>query len=198
MTIVVVISGMSGSGKTTLIKALLDRFKGLNNRFISLDDYSSSNHWYPDWLSLGGDRLFAVRKWRDAGCDPDKVVDTPELKEELVNIKARNELDYVFLEEPFGAKRKEIAHFIDVNIHMETPLDIALAREAIRNASNGINAVDYLQRYIDSDIRALFVSQGQAGDKVELTLDGTAVLSTIANRAADFIKSKKWPDKTQY
>lgn len=190
MTIVVVISGMSGSGKTTLIKALLDRFKGTNCRFISLDDYSSSNHWYPDWLSFGGDRLFAVRKWRDAGCDPDKVVDTPELKEDLVNIKARGDLDYVFLEEPFGTKRKEIAPLVDLNIHIETPLDIALAREAIRISSNGVNAVDYLQRYIDADLRALFIAQGQAGDKVGLIVDGTGTISTIANKAADFIRSK--------
>lgn len=190
MTKLIVISGMAGSGKSSLAKALMDRFKGLSNRLISIDDYSGSNHWYPEWSSFGGDRLFAMKKWKAEGCDPDKVVDTPELKEDLYTIKGRGELDYIFLEEPFGRLRKEISPLFDLAIHIDVPLDIALARGTITNAANGIDSVEYLERYINSELRTLYCVQNTAAEKADFVVDGTKNLNDIANQAAEFIKSK--------
>lgn len=190
MTCVIVLSGAEGAGKSTLAKGLMERFKGKSNRVIAIDDYSGSNHWYPDWLSQGGDRLFAVKKWRDAGCNPDKAVYTPDLKQELLDLKSRGELDYIFLEEPFGKLRKEIRSLIDVSIHIHIPLDIALARGAINNAANGIDPIEYLENYMRADLRALHETQNTASKKADLVVDGLQPVGKVANEAADFIKGQ--------
>lgn len=190
MTQVIVISGMEGSGKSSLAKALMDRFKDSSNRFVSIDDYSGSNHWYPDWLGFAGDRLYAVRKWKDAGADPNKAVDTPELKDDLFLVKKLDELDLVFLEEPFGRLREEIVDLIDIAVHIEISLDIALARGTIRNSANGVDPLEYLERYLNSDLKTLYTVQNMAAEKADFVVNGTQSLVDVANETADFIRSK--------
>jgi uridine kinase len=169
MGTVVSISSISGGGKTTLIEALHNTFK--NSEILSFDDYASSNRWYPEWLEPGGDRLSAAKAWRKEGCDPDRVVSTPKLAIDIAE-RAGKSRGFVFIEEPFGRLRSEISPMINVSIHIETPLDVALARKVVRNASLQEPA-KYLQMYLDTGLRILYIAANNAKQVADLVIDGT-------------------------
>jgi uridine kinase len=169
MGTVVSISSISGGGKTTLIEALHNVFK--NSEILSFDDYASSNRWYPEWLESGGDRLSAAKVWRKEGCDPDRVVATPQLVIDIAEC-AETSSGFVFLEEPFGKLRSEISPLINVSIHIDTPLDVALARKVVRNASLQ-DPAKYLQMYLDTGLRVLYIAANGAKQVADLVIDGT-------------------------
>jgi uridine kinase len=123
------VSGTSGSGKSTVIDRLV-RHLGTATR-LHFDDY----------IVLGND-IDEIRAWLENGADPNWVR-TPRLVEDLSRLAAGSPIvrpegatlhpaPFIILEEPFGRARDEMAPLIDLAVHLDVPLDIALSRRVLR------------------------------------------------------------------
>ena len=119
---VIAISAVSGGGKTTVIKELARKYK--KSKIISFDDYTFPNtpRDYYQWSTNGAD----CNLWNLS----------PMLMDIQKAIQEKN-LDYIFLDYPFGYKNEQVGKYIDYAFFIDTPLDIALARRILR---------DYLRR----------------------------------------------------
>jgi len=115
---VVAISGVSGCGKTSVIKQLA---KDHSCPYLLFDQFSDE-HTYPknmkQWLADGGD-VSAIK--------------SPQFVRSLTELRQQSDRQLIFIEEPFGRQRAEIAGLIDAVVLLDQPMEICLSRVIMRN-----------------------------------------------------------------
>jgi len=167
---IIAINSISGGGKTTTTNELLKRIP--NSKALYFDDR--------DYESVSG--IFDLCKWAlDDGAD----YSLWNLQAFADDIKAlmRENLDYVFLDYPFGYLQKQIAGFISLSVLIDTPLDIAVARRILRDFTD--RSVDeiaadmdwYIKRSREVYVNSVKTSKADA----DLIVDGTLPLNDICN-----------------
>ncbi len=140
--------------------------------------------------------LEEVKAWLHFGAE---IADLsiPALTDDLMDLKhasspavpasgvAIQTAQFVFFETPFARCHLELDNLIDLAIWIDTPLDVALARnirEFMRQPElrSKLSAwlPDYLDGYLDAVRDMLLMQQETVGRAADITLDGTADLAT--------------------
>lgn len=153
---VIVISGITASGRTTLVKQLHKEFP--ESRILSFDDYNM-------------------------GTLPPVPVDNPlktimnqfdadRLMEDFLQLY--DKVPLILLDFPFGYKLQVLQSYIDKVVYLKIPLDIALARQIIRDypEKSAEEIIARLQNYLDY-ARQIFIDHGDfISEDADLILDG--------------------------
>ena len=163
---VVSISSVSGGGKTALATALHGSLP--QSALFYFDDFDDSNVYPEDfyeWSRRGGDITeFDCPGMRTA------------VDEEIQKGKAKQ----IILDFPFGRRHPRFADIIDLDVFIDTPLDVAMARRILRDYSRDgqkpsdevlKDLLDELAHYL-AKARYPFLDACKARDASDLILDG--------------------------
>jgi uridine kinase len=124
------ISGISGAGTTTTTKALSHRLDVTALYWNDFDDISFGPEDYVEWYRTSGD--YADWKY-------------PALENTLKELKSGNSIAHpatgqllsasplIIFDSSLGRMHKATAQYVDYFIHLDTSMDIALARRIIRD-----------------------------------------------------------------
>lgn len=178
-----------GGGKTTLVRALAQRLPGTAT--VHFDHYETlTEHPIDD-----------LRRWMEAGADLGEFV-IPHLAEHLARLRSGLPVvdpstgqtiaagPQILFETPFARQHEATGKSIDLSIWIDTPLDIALARN-LRDFTARPELYDdfrpWLSGYLDnylSTVRDLLTMQREVvGAAADLRLDGRATVETNVDRA---------------
>jgi len=192
---VVAVSGPAGGGKSTLVRALAGAMP--DTATIGVDSYQRVTER----------PVREIVQWMERGADFDEF-EIPRLAGDLEKLKRGAAVTdpktgreiaprkYILFETHFGRAHRDTGRFIDLLIWIDTPLDVALARnvldylaplreapEAFPLRENLAGIQRYLERYVD-DVRRLRLLQGETvGAGADLVLDGAARLDSMVERA---------------
>ena len=114
---VISISGTSGSGKTTLAQALMER---LGNAAVFHFDSIQAD-------LLGRD----YNAWSEAGADCNEWKLSPIT--DAIKCMLTEPLDYILIDYPFGKAHRDVGEYVDFDVWVDVPLDVALARRILRD-----------------------------------------------------------------
>ena len=177
------VSAPVGGGKTSLVRGLAQTMDGVPLHFDHYERLTQSP-------------LEEVKAWLHFGAE---IADLsiPRLADDLKGLKHGSALadpatgavmqptQLVFFETPFARCHRESGNLIDLAIWIDTPLDVALARnlqefmqqpELRTELSSWLP--DYLDGYLDAVRDMLLMQQEAVGGAADITLDGTADLAT--------------------
>jgi uridine kinase len=144
-TRVIALSGVSGAGKTSVIKCLAEAF---NSPTLLFDDFVGPNT-YP----------LNMKAWLHQGTDVSQIK-SPRFTKALSELKTQCGSPMIFIEEPFGRERAEIAHLIDYVIMLDMPMEVCLSRVIQRHLKHSndpfITLSNYLRKY-DDHLRDVYI-----------------------------------------
>lgn len=197
MTTVIGVAGAAGAGKSTLVRELLARLPRSSS--IHIDHYQRITRQPVD----------AIVEWMERGADFDEF-QIPVLGEHLQRLRAGETvldpltldriqpLDVVLFETHFGRAHRATGAQIDLMVWIETPLDVALARNvaamlapmrlgAVTPTRDRLDLLDgYLQNYVRGVRRLAALQRERLRADADITLDGLlppAELADAAHRA---------------
>jgi uridine kinase len=199
---IIAVAGMPGAGKSTLIRNAVQELGDADS--LQFDDYTRGND-YPN-----------IPQWVAAGCDPNQWV-SPRLGEHLALLKRGRKVHtpntdrvveprrFIFLEEPFGRGRIAVAAHVDMDVAIDLPIDVALARRLVRDINTPQMAADpqaardhvdsYCRKFLFESRRELILAgQRWAMKNCDLVLDGMkpmAALTAELLTALDEFRSEK-------
>lgn len=157
---VIVISGVTAGGKTTLIQKISSYIN--SSYVISFDDYSI------DALPSAPSFDFFLENPREAV----NQYDISLLMNDLIKVK--DQYDIILVDFPFGYEHDVLKPFIDKVIYLKTPLDVAFARQIIRDYSdkNKESILDWANTYLNY-ARPIFVEHEKlVSSTADYLLDG--------------------------
>ena len=175
---VVTLNAISGGGKTTVTKEIVDRLE--NSRAIYFDAYDGVDKNVPD-----------IRQWVEDGADYN-LWNLQDMADDISGLLAESKCEYIILDYPFAYKHEQIAQFIDLSVYIDTPLDIALARRILRDAS-AQGGIDSLLRKLDKYLhkRSDYHHAQALSQDSDITVDGSLKPSAIADIIIEKIKERK-------
>lgn len=185
-----------GGGKSSLVSGLARRLSDATAIYF--------DH-YEDLTARPGD---AIRDWMQRGARIDELV-IARLAEDLASLKrglavvdpATGETiaaaKYILFETPFARQHSATGHEIDLAIWIDTPLDVALARnirEFTRRPQMYGELGPWLRQYLDSYLGfvrdLLRMQQEVVGAAADVVLAGQADLETNLERAEQEILAR--------
>lgn len=144
---VVAISGVSGSGKTSVIKQLSKQF---SCPYLLFDQFTDENTYPND-----------MKQWFKHGADVSDIK-TPKFVTSLRHLKAENNNEFLFIEEPFGRCRDSISSLIDYVVLLDQPMEVCLSRVIMRNIKHPSNdSLTSIPRYLsmyDDYFREIYIA----------------------------------------
>lgn len=155
---VIIVSGVTASGKTTLISKLREEFP--SSKVLSFDDYEI-------------DQLPTTPK---IDTPLNEAVDQYDISL-LMNdfLKVYNNCPLIFIDFPFGNRHPVLKSYINKTFYIKTPLDIAFARQIIRDYSKKSteDIVNWAKKYIEF-ARPIFIDhENYISQSADIVLDGT-------------------------
>jgi uridine kinase len=184
MAYVVAVTGISGAGKSSVIKRSIELLGG-GAAALHFDDYRDSSEYPGDlkaWAERGGD----VDEWK-----------TPRLAEDLRRMRADSPATVLFVEEPFGKMRREMAGLIDLAIHIDVPPDVLLARRLLRRIAEeraDAGLTEKLGRDLNYHLTTGRHIDRLASDAImnaaDVVVDGTKSIDEIAADVAGAIRQR--------
>jgi uridine kinase len=176
------VAGYPGSGKSSLVAALADALG--EAPAVRMDDYENMTRM----------PIAALVRWMNDGADIDAFA-FPRLEEQLRRLKASRD-GFALFETQFGRAHRATGQLIDLLIWVDTPLDVALARN-VRATVSGLlrepNADElpgrlrWLHGYLDNYlgiVRSLLVIQKErVMPGAEIIVDGGASLADMVRSA---------------
>ncbi len=166
------ISGISGAGKTTIAQELAKALKATAVFWDDFDDISTSPEDYVAWYHSG---------------QGNEACNYPALASTLETLKSGQGIthpaltiplkptDYIIFDAPMGRLHEQTGKYIDVWVHIDVPLDIALARRTIRDFKRDPRSVEKvleeLRYYLDHSRPMFFSEEEKKG--ADLVVDGT-------------------------
>lgn len=195
MSHVIAVSGYPGAGKTSLVLGLLEALG--NAAPIHMDSYER----------ITSAPIGDIARWLREGADID-AFDFPQLAEDLLQLKQGRPIEdrfskrtvsgskYVLFETQFGRAHRKTGQHVDLQVWIDVPRDIALARnmKAFITGFLGENQADklparmrwlesYLGNYL-STVNALLEMQHQrVASSAEIVVDGRGDLRTMIESA---------------
>ena len=202
MSCVVGIAGAAGAGKSTLVREMLRILPDASA--IHVDDYQRITLEPVDRLS----------HWLENGADFD-ALDIPVLGDHLARLKRGESVTepvrlhriearkYILFETHFGRAHRDTGAHIDLLVWLDTPLDVALARNirgllapllpggGVVPTAERIAALSrYLEKYIAA-VRPLLEAQiSRVGADADVRLDGALDASENAMHLRDMILAR--------
>jgi uridine kinase len=202
MRYVIGVAGAAGAGKTTLVQALVANMQ--DAAALHIDNYQQITRQPVDKLM----------QWMERGADFDEF-SIPALPADLEKLKRgepiRNSITgaeiasrkYIVFETHFGRAHRATGRYIDLLIWIDTPLDIALARNvrdflrpALQTppAQAPLERVAWVHNYIDNylaNVRQLVSMQHErVGADADIVLDGSANVADAAERIVRDIRER--------
>jgi uridine kinase len=165
-TKIIAISGTTGGGKTTTVTELQKRTP--NSIALSLED--------GDYEKNSG--ITDLAQWEEDGWDV-SLWNLQSLADDIKLLLQKN-YEYIFFDYPFGYMQKQISEFISLSVHIDTPLDVALARRTLRDCKNEPTSsiLKQLEWYLEK--RHLFtISNDFQKNDAELIVDGCLPTDSI-------------------
>lgn len=193
MTPVIAIAGPPGSGKTALIDAL-SRLTPAAALF--LDGFETPS----DLMSPA-----ALAAWLKAGARFDHFT-VAGLAEALAALKSDrparepvsgrtvNPAPLILFEMPFGRAHPPTAPLIDLLVWLDTPLDVALARNVLAWQAEGRPQAwldVYMKAYMATTPAVLSAQKAQIAAAADLTLDGLAPPEQAARKLLEYLQSRR-------
>jgi uridine kinase len=192
---VIAISSPPGGGKSTLAKAIADSL--INASCIDYDDFQQVTE----------EPIEKIETWAQSGGDYNHF-ELPLLESALATLKQGGNVinpankqiiksqNFIFYETPFGKEHKSTARYIDQLIWLDTPLDIAIARNIMASINN-FNSLEvmplehtsgflewqsgYLNNYIQC-VRSLLLSQREKIiNTADIVVDGNSSVDALVN-----------------
>lgn len=172
MTTIIGISGNSGAGKTTVTKQLSEKLRATAVFWDEYDDISSGPDDYVAWYENAQD----YRAWKY-----DDLANTLKTLKEgraILCPATHQELKptpFIFFDAPLGRMHIETGQYIDINIHIDVPLDISLGRRLLRdfqeNETTKAELLETIDFYLNHS-RKLFVCP-KIKNTADHIIDGT-------------------------
>ena len=165
MRYVVGVAGPAGGGKTTLVQRLVAALGDATA--IYMDNYQRFTQ----------EPTRRIAQWMERGADFDEFV-IEALPEHLERLKDGREPGpkYLIFETHLGRAHRATGRFIDLLFWLDTPLDIALARNVkdLIAARQGAAVYGFVESYL-ADVRRLRVMQRErVAVGADVVLDGAA------------------------
>jgi uridine kinase len=202
MPYVVAIAGAAGAGKSSLVREMLQIFPESSAIFI--DDYQRITREPVQNLSL----------WMEEGADFDQL-NIPVLGDHLARLKQGESVTepvrltpiearkYILFETHFGRAHKETGKHIDLLVWLDTPADVALARNirgllapmhpgggVVPSAERIAALSGYLGKYLDNIRPLLTVQVERVSADADVRLDGSLDAHENAVRLRDTIMER--------
>lgn len=196
MSRLIAVSAPVGGGKTSLVRALARQLPDAD--VIHFDSYEE----------LSERPLEEMRRWLRRGGDIDEL-EVEALPEAIVGLRRGDSVlepgtgrrirpaPYIVFETPFGRLHRATGEAIDFAIWIDTPLDVALARNLLelgRRHGDDADFVSWLRGYLESyldGVRDMLEMQRQrVAPDADLVLDGARDLETNVRLARDAILSR--------
>lgn len=175
MTYLIGFSGISGAGKTTLTRNLGVMLNATTLFWDDYDEISSSPDDYVKWYEESQD----YRAW--VYNDLAKTLQSLKEGKKLKCPATQQELKptpFIIVDAPLGRKHIETSQFIDLCIHIDVPLDIALARRLLRDFKDKETSKESLLADVDFYLnysRKLFASEA-VKTYADFVIDGTLAI----------------------
>jgi uridine kinase len=180
--IITAIAGAPGSGKSSVCRALAQEFDG---RIVSVDANAAYTTMSPSELSA----------WIDAGVDVN-VFDLTEITEELALEQASS--GHVFFETHFGRVHQETGQYIDHQVYLKLPLELALARQLEKVCSEFIESgiadmgqlrwfKGFLASYQDFVAPLLAIQAERLAAGADLVVDASRPLPVVIAEIIDYL-----------
>ncbi|RZQ52704.1 hypothetical protein C1E23_13010 [Pseudoalteromonas phenolica] len=175
-TRVIALCGVSGAGKTSVIKCLAEAF---NSPILLFDDFVEPNTYPLD-----------MKAWLQGGANISQI-QSPRFTKALSELKVHSDSQMIFIEEPFGRERAEIAHLIDHVIMLDMPMEVCLSRVIQRHLkySNDAtkNLTNYLRKY-DDHLRAVYIAAAnQVRQSSDLIITNVDTIASIQSTISDWL-----------
>ena len=195
MSHVVGVAGVAGSGKSTLVRGLV---KALGNAAsIHIDDYQR----------ITREPIRKIVQWMERGAEFDEFK-IPLLSDHLERLKRGERIvdpltmreilpqKYIVFETLFGRAHRDTGRHVDFLVWVDTPLDVALARnlrDLTRSVMNdpGLASSDdkfvrvhnYVQHYLDEVRPLVLMQQSRVSALADISVDGGADPETVVENA---------------
>jgi uridine kinase len=97
----------------------------------------------------------------------------------------------IFIEEPFGRERAEIAHLIDYVIMLDMPMEVCLSRVVKRHLKHSndpsTTLSNYLRKY-DDHLRAVYIAAAnQVRQSSDLIITNVGTIASIQSSICDWL-----------
>ena len=170
---VVSINSVSGGGKTALATALHRSLP--QSALFCFDDFDESNVYPDDFY-----------EWSRRGADITEF-DCPGMRNAVDEEIQRGKAKQIILDFPFGRRHPRFADIIDLDVFIDTPLDVAMARRILRDHSGDSqksseealkDLLDGFTHYLEK-ARHPFLDAYKAKDVSDLILDGWRSLDDL-------------------
>lgn len=189
--IVVGVSGISGSGKTTLVNALSQQLHATCLFWDNFDEISASPSDYVTWFERHGDynefnyqalaeAIFALKKGQSITHPVNKEVLSPT--------------QYIIVDAPLGKAHIQTSQHIDFFIHIDIPLDVALARRLRRDINHqnlSRQDIDNALKYYLTQSRPLFTEECMCSisNSADYIIDGSEKTETQVKLIVAYLNS---------
>ncbi|WP_404395551.1 hypothetical protein [Pseudoalteromonas phenolica] len=185
-TKVIALCGVSGAGKTSVIKCLAEE---CNSPTLLFDDFVEPNTYPLD-----------MKTWLHQGADVSQIK-SPRFTKALSELKTLSELkvhsdsQMIFIEEPFGRERAEIAHLIDYVIMLDMPMEVCLSRVIQRHLKHSNDPTKSLSNYLrkyDDHLRDVYIRvSNQVRENSDLVVTGLEDVVGLASILSKWLKNKE-------
>lgn len=169
-------SSPTGGGKTTLVNALKERLPRACS--LHFDDYTFEGEVddFAAWVRDGADY---------------HVWNLRPLEEDIIRIKEAGDFDYLLLDYPFARCHSHLNPYIDCAIYINTPLDVTLARQILRDfADTDADAIRrHLAHYLEAARPAYLLMPEQVMPSADYVVDGTKKKEELAEEVMQIIAS---------
>jgi len=175
-TRVIALCGVSGAGKTSVIKHLAEAY---NSPALLFDDFVEPNTYPLD-----------MKTWLHQGADVSQIK-SPRFTKALSELKAQNDSPMIFIEEPFGRERAEIAHLIDYVIMLDMPMEVCLSRVIQRHLKHSNDPTKSLSNYLrnyDDHLRDVYIAAAnQVRQSSDLLITNVGTIASIQSTISDWL-----------
>lgn len=183
------ISGVTGVGKTTLTHALAQHFKLTSLCWDDFDEISTSPADYMEWYRRGQN----YSEWNYPKLAD--VLQTLKAKKPAIHPVLKNILiptEWIIFDAPLGRLHRQTGQYIDIGIHITTPLDVSLCRRLLRDFKNSKTKeelLDELEYYLLHS-RPLFFDN-DLKINADLIIDGMLTTEQQIKKIHEYLKREK-------
>lgn len=204
-SVVIGIGGQVGAGKSSLAAAMAAYIEDLC--IFDIDQY--------EWAGLGRFPLYeesepetAIAAWIARGGDPREYRFIPRLRDDLTKLRSGGSVtipgqngdertfgpaEVILFESHFGRDEPGAEDLIDIQVHIDLPLDVSLARKLMQvHHWPRFDLPTYINSYVAAD-RLVLERMKQTGSKADIVVNGIEPVSQIAKQVVTKL-SRRMPE----